>query len=89
MPLPSDPADPPRGFVYFCESRLRYHGGLGAWYFFGPFLLGAVVFDSILLRFSGLPSLVGWIALVAYVVVFPPLWRLLLMRLGWWRRRPE
>jgi len=91
IPRDSSPglAAPPRGFVYFCESRLYYLGGLGAWLFFGPFLLGAVILDSLILRYSGLPSLLGWLALMAYVLVFPPLWRLLLIRVGCWRRRDD
>ncbi len=72
------------GFVYFCGERLRYFGGLSAWLFFGPFLLGIFLFESVLS--SRLSPIGNWISLLAYVLIFPPVWRAILVRCGWWRK---
>ncbi len=82
----NSPADPPRGVIYFCENRLSYFGGISAWFFFAPFLIGAVILESKAQSLSGLPYLLGWSGLLAYIIVFPVIWRVLLIRAGWWRR---
>ena len=83
-----DPAAPPaRGFIYFCEERLGYFSGLRAWYFFGPFLLGALIVESLAPPISGVASWRSWLPLLAYILIFPPLWRAILIRTGWSRRR--
>ncbi len=76
----------PRGFAYFCEGTLRYTGGVRAWLFFGPYLFGAIWLEPA----QGGRSVHGfspWLVLVAYLVVFPPVWRALLLATGLWRKR--
>jgi hypothetical protein len=83
-----DPAAPPsRGFIYFCEERLGYLSGVRAWYFFGPFLLGALIVESFAPPISGIASWRSWLPLLAYILIFPPVWRAILNRTGWLGRR--
>ena len=87
----SDPHQPastphPRGFAYFCEETLRYTGGLRAWLFFGPYLLGAIGLEPA----QGGKSVHGfspWLVLVAWLLIFPPVWRSFLLATGLWRKR--
>jgi len=86
-PHSSTATPPPRGFAYFCEGTLRYSGGVRAWLFFGPYLLGALSLEPTL----GGKSVHGfspWLMLLGYLVVFPPVWRALLIATGLWRKRP-
>jgi hypothetical protein len=79
---------PPRGFAYFCEGTLRYMGGGRAWLFFGPYLLGAIWLDPGL-GTSSIHGLSPWIILLAYLVIFPPIWRAVLLATGLWRKRAQ
>ena len=76
----------PRGFAYFCEETLQYIGGVRAWLFFGPYLLGAIWLEPA----QGSKSVHGfspWLVLVAYLIIFPPVWRAILLATGLWRKR--
>ena len=81
---------PHRGFIYFCEESLQYNKGVRAWYFFAPYLIGAVLLEP-QLPFGGQDrsALAPWVILLGYLLVFPPVWRALLLRTGLWRRRSE
>jgi hypothetical protein len=86
--LPSDEVIPShRGFIYFCEESLRYNKGLRAWFFFGPYLLGAVWLEPGKKFENTGVSLWSWFLLLAYLLAFPPLWRAILLRTGLWRKR--
>jgi hypothetical protein len=78
---------PSRGFIYFCEERLGYFSGPRAWYFFGPFLLGALIVESFAPPISGVASWRSWLPLLAYILIFPPVWRAILIRAGGSGRR--
>ena len=87
LPL-ADAVHSHRGFIYFCEESLRYNTGIRAWIFFAPYLVGAVWFEPGLnLKNSVTPTLWPWLLWLAYLVLFPPVWRLVLLRTGLWRKR--
>lgn len=87
----SDPNDDrqaklhPRGFAYYCEETGRYIGGARAWLFFGPYLLGAIVLEPSQVGKS-LDGFSSWLIVVAYLLVFPPAWRAILVATGLWRK---
>jgi hypothetical protein len=86
-PHPSTTNPHSRGFAYFCEETLQYIGGVRAWLFFGPYLLGAIWLEPAL----GGQSVHGfspWLVLVAWLLIFPPVWRALLLATGLWRKAP-
>ncbi len=79
---------PPRGVIYFCEQSHRYRKGMRAWLFFGPYLLGAILLEPALTA-PGRASCSAWLLLLAYLLLFPRVWRGVLLRTGLWRRRNE
>jgi len=87
MSNPRHPAatPPPRGFAYFCEETLRYTGGVRAWLFFGPYLLGTIWLEP-MQGGVNVHGLSPWLVLVAYLLIFPPVWRALLLATGLWRK---
>jgi len=66
-----------RGFIVFCEKRLRYEKGVKAWIFLGPYLLGALGLDRIIDTGHAQAStpIWPWIGFLAYLVLFPPIWQ--------------
>jgi hypothetical protein len=76
----------PRGFAYFCEETLRYTGGVRAWLFFGPYLLGAIWLEPAQ-NSRSIHGFSPWLVLVAYLLIFPPVWRAILLATGLWRKR--
>lgn len=65
-----------RGLIVFCEKNFRYETGLKAWIFLGPYLLGAFAFEIIFTESSvKTDRLALWLALVAYSILFPIVWR--------------
>jgi hypothetical protein len=77
-----------RGLIYFCEVGLNYCGGVRAWLFFGPYLLGAIALEPGL-NSGSKNDLDRWLLFVAYLVIFPPVWRALLRHTGLWRKRTK
>jgi len=78
-----DDRHPKRGFIVFCENNLRYEGGIKAWIFLGPYLLGAIVWETIIQK--GAPTkgaLASWLGFLVYLVLFPPIWRRILRLVG-------
>ena len=70
---------PLNGFIVFCETNLRYEKGFRAWIFLGPYLIGAVCLEMIIPRHADAePSLAPWIGFLAYLVLFPLVWRRIL-----------
>ncbi len=65
------------GFIVFCEKRLCYRSGLKAWLFLGPYFLGALVLDILVdpvkTKLAANPG--PWIGFLAYIVLYPVLWR--------------
>jgi len=85
-PHPSTANPHPRGFAYYCEETRRYIGGVRAWLFFGPYLLGAIWLEPA----QGSQAVLGfspWFALVAWLLIFPTAWRAVLLATGLWRKR--
>jgi hypothetical protein len=91
MSIPGDsspgPASrPPRGFVYFCEEQRQYHRGVRAWIFWVPYLAGIVLLEPRVLNAHGVSHIWwSWLALLGFLVLFPPVWQTLLRRSGLWR----
>jgi hypothetical protein len=65
-----------RGLIVFCEKNLRYENGLKAWIFLGPYLFGAFALEIIFMDGSArTDSLTPWAGLIAYLILFPIIWR--------------
>lgn len=69
-----------RGFIVFCEKKLRYEKGVKAWIFLGPYLLGALGLEMLIdPGRANAPAVIWpWIGFMAYLVLFPPTWRQIL-----------
>jgi len=67
------------GFIVFCETKLRYEKGFKAWIFLGPYLLGALGLEmTIAGHAKTATALVPWIGFLAYLILFPFVWRRIL-----------
>lgn len=85
---PADTGRSHRGFIYFCEHTLQYNKGVRAWVFFGPYLLGALWLEpGLSLKNVDHQTLGTWLPLLAYLVVFPSIWRALLLSTGVWKKK--
>jgi len=79
-----------RGFIYFCEHALRYDQGVRAWLFFGPYLAGLVLLEPLLdQKQNGGPCTWEFVRLLAYLLIFPPVWRAFLLWTGLWKKKGE
>jgi len=78
------------GFIVFCEKNLRYEKGIKAWIFLGPYLLGALGLEMMI--DPGHPkattSLWPWIGFLAYLVLFPSVWRQVLKFFRFRKKEP-
>lgn len=89
-PQSPDLTQPHRGFIYFCEATLSYTKGPKAWLFFAPYLTGAVLLEPGLDWKNTNPhDLWKWGVLLIYLIIFPVLWRAVLLRTGLWPKRSE
>jgi len=74
---------PHSGLIAFCETNLRYEKGIKAWIFVGPYLLGAFALEVAFTNRSGrTDSFTSWAGLIAYLILFPILWRRFLRFIG-------
>ena len=81
-PSGTTPTAPHKGFIAFCETKLRYEKGFKAWLLLGPYLLGAFLFERIV-NAAGDASATKtalWIGFLAYLITFPSIWRRVLKR---------
>lgn len=69
-----------KGFIAFCETNLRYEKGFKAWIVLGPYLLGALILETIIgTDHSGSFLALGpWVGFLAYLILFPLIWRRIL-----------
>jgi SulP family sulfate permease len=90
--ISSTSQDAPRhgDFIYFCEHSMRYDKGLRAWLFFGPYLIGVVLLELLLDqngKASSESGMWGLFPLLAYLLIFPPVWRKFLLWTGLWKKK--
>ena len=65
-----------KGFIVFCETKLRYEKGFKAWIFLGPYLLGALGLETMIAVHAKTVTALGpWFGFLAYLIVFPLIWR--------------
>jgi len=65
-----------QGLIVFCENNLRYEKGLKAWIFLGPYLLGALGLETMIAVHAKTVTALGpWFGFLAYLIVFPLIWR--------------
>jgi len=66
-----------KGFIVFCETNQRYEGGRKAWLFLGPYFFGAYILYATINEGHGEPqkSFLPWLGLIAYLVLFPSIWK--------------
>jgi hypothetical protein len=68
-----------KGFIVFCETKLRYEKGLKAWIFLGPYLLGALGLETMITVHAKTVAVLGpWLGFLAYLILFPLIWRRIL-----------
>jgi hypothetical protein len=71
---------PHKGLIVFCDEKLRYEGGFKAWMFLVPYFLGAIGLEWVIAaadraRGAHIMELGAWLGFLAYLVLFPALWR--------------
>jgi hypothetical protein len=65
-----------KGFIVFCETKLRYERGFKAWIFLGPYLLGALGLEMVITERAQTAMALGpWLGFLAYLILFPLAWR--------------
>lgn len=65
-----------KGFIVFCETKLRYERGFKAWIFLGPYLLGALGLETMITVHAKAATALGpWFGFLAYLILFPLAWR--------------
>ena len=75
----SPPNQKLKGFIVFCETKLRYEKGFKAWIFLGPYLLGALGLEMMIAEHAkSATALWPWIGFLAYLILFPPGWQRIL-----------
>jgi len=75
----SPPNQKLKGFIVFCETKLRYEKGFKAWIFLGPYLLGALGLEMMIAEHAkSATALWPWIGFLAYLILFPFAWRRIL-----------
>jgi len=80
---PKEPVDANhrhKGFIVFCETKLCYEKELKAWLFLGPYLLGALVWEMMIPTGDAQTAtgLGPWLGFLAYLILFPLVWRRIL-----------
>ncbi len=71
-----------RGFIYFCEDGLHYVGGIRAWAFFAPYLLGVLLLEPFRAQGTASGNVGDWLVFGAYLFLFPAFWQAALRRFG-------
>jgi hypothetical protein len=81
-PEDANPVKSRKGFIAFCETNLRYETGLKAWVVLGPYLLGALILEGMINASGGTiaAKFVLWAGFLAYLIIFPEVWRRVLRR---------
>jgi len=73
------PNPTPKGFIAFCETKLRYEKGFKAWITLGPYLVGALVLEKTVAEHGeATSSLASWMGFLAYLILFPLMWQRIL-----------
>jgi len=65
-----------KGFIVFCETKLRYEKGFKAWIFLGPYLIGVLGLETMITENAKFATAFWpWLGFLAYLILFPLAWR--------------